>query len=260
MNILEQIVAERREDAAARQREVTPGALERAAARRTHHSLAARLRARSGTVVVAEMKKASPSAGVLRERYVPSDLAREYAAAGAAGISVLTEPRHFQGDGRHLEEVRAAVDLPILRKDFLCDTYQVLEAAAWGADVVLLIVTALAPGVLRSLYARARELGLEVLAEAHTADELDRALELDEAIVGVNSRDLTTLQTDLAVARGLAERIPPGRLCLAESGIRTRSDIETLEAAGYDGFLIGETLLRRADPGQALRELCGHGG
>jgi indole-3-glycerol phosphate synthase len=257
MNTLQRIVAERRADAQAARREVSLETLRERAAGRTHHSLTARLRAGGGTRIVAETKKASPSAGVLRVDYRPADIARLYAGAGACAISVLTEPRRFMGGGGDLSAVRAAVDLPVLRKDFIGDAYQIAEAAAWGADVALLIVAALEEPELRDLYACARGYGLDVLAEAHTAAELDLALELPEAIVGVNSRDLKTLRTDLAVARELAGRIPAGRLSIAESGIRARTDIESLEALGYDAFLVGESILRAADPAAKLRELLG---
>ena len=255
MNVLESIMAERRADVAEARRLVSIEALNKLAAGREHHSLAARLRRTPGTHIIAEIKKASPSAGLLREDYLPADFARRYAEAGACGISVLTEPRHFLGNERHLCQVRRAVDLPILRKDFLCDPYQVAEAAAWGADVVLLIVAALSPPELRRLYDEALRHGLEVLAEAHTAAEVDLALGLPQAIVGVNSRDLRTLQTDLAVAKRLRAGIPRDRLAVAESGIRTRQDIEELQALGYRGFLIGEALMSATDPGERLREL-----
>jgi indole-3-glycerol phosphate synthase len=255
MDLLRQIMDERRAAVAEAKRLRPVAGLEQAAGQRVHHSLEERLRNRSGTAVVAEVKKASPSAGLLRSEYKPADLAREYARARAVGISVLTEPLHFQGEERHLREVRSAVDLPVLRKDFLCDAYQVVEAAAWGADVVLLIVAALDEPVLRALYEEALRWSLEVLVEAHTAGELDAALSLDRAILGVNSRNLKTLKTDLGVARALAERIPEGRLCIAESGIKTRSDVLSLESAGYDGFLIGETLLKAEYPGEKLKGL-----
>jgi indole-3-glycerol phosphate synthase len=228
--------------------------LEAQAAQRVHHPFGSALR-RPGTRIVAEMKKASPSAGRLREDYRPAEIAALYDRAGAAAVSVLTEPRHFGGSAGHLRTVRRCVELPILRKDFICDPYQVIEAAAWGADVVLLIVAALDPGQLRDLYACARTHRLDVLVESHTPGELELALTLNEAVVGVNSRNLKTLQTDLAVARELAAAIPPGRLAIAESGIRTRADIVDLEAHGYSGFLIGESIIGHPDPAAKLGEL-----
>jgi indole-3-glycerol phosphate synthase len=258
MDILRSIVEERRRDVQdARARIPEERLRAQAAARRDHRSLAAALRAGTGTRIIAEMKRASPSAGTLREDYHPADIARRYAGAGACALSVLTEPRHFRGDPEDLRAARAAADLPVLRKDFLCDPYQVWEAAAWGADAVLLIVAAVAPDSMAVLYREALAGGLDVLAEAHTEDEVGAALRLDRAIVGVNSRDLRTLKTDLAVARRLAGLIPDDRLCVAESGIRTRADVVALEACGYDGFLVGETLLRAGDPPARLRELRG---
>ncbi len=248
---------ERRVDVAAARAAVSDAELRRLASTRRHHSLAAALRAALVRAIIAEMKKASPSAGLLRPDYRPVEIAGVYAAAGAAGLSVLTEPRHFLGSAEHLRAVRAAVELPILRKDFTTDPYQVLEAAAWGADVVLLIVAALEVDALRRLHATAMELGLEVLAEAHTAAEVECALTLDGAIVGVNSRNLKTLKTDLGVARELAACIPRGRLCIAESGMSRRAEIEALAGVGYQGFLIGESLLASTDPGAKLRELRG---
>jgi indole-3-glycerol phosphate synthase len=256
VDILEQIMSERRAAVDAARRAAPVEALRERAANRVHHSLAAAL-AREGTAIVAEVKKASPSAGLLRPDYDPGRMASIYAANGARAISVLTEPNHFLGSPAHLEAVRAAVALPVLRKDFMCDPYQVVEAAAWGADAVLLIVAALDDGLMTRLYATARALGLEVLAEAHNAGELARAVRLEDAVLGVNNRNLKTLKTDLAVARRLSARIPAGRLALAESGIGTRADIERLAAVGYHGFLIGESIVGNSDPGAKLRELVG---
>lgn len=256
MDTLRRITEERRADAVAAARSLPIDVLRRQAQRRRHHSLAERLRA-GGTPVMAEAKRASPSAGLLSPDYRPAETARAYARAGAAAVSVLTEPRHFLGSSADLRAVRRAVDLPVLRKDFLSERYQVAEAAAWGADVVLLIVAALAQERMRELYSEAVALGLDVLVESHTEAELRRALELDTAVIGVNSRDLKTLKTDLAVARAMARHIPDGRLAVAESGIRDRADIETLSALGYNGFLVGEALMRARDPEEKLRELAG---
>lgn len=260
MNILESIVAERRADIAAAKVAVPPEKLEAMAARRVCRSLRRRLAERSGTAIIAESKKASPSAGLLRPEYDPAAIASAYEAHGAAGISVLTEPRHFLGSGQHLRSVCAAVALPVLRKDFLCDAYQVLEAAAWGADVILLIVAALDRARMRDLYDEAIGRGLEVLVEAHTAAELEEAVELEDAILGVNSRNLKTLKTDLAVARELSGLIPAGRPAIAESGIHSRADVESLERCGYSGFLVGEALMKNNNPGERLRELLGADG
>ncbi len=254
-DVLSAIVKQRRRDVADAKNRVALRDLLWEAERRRHHSLIERLQTGAVPRVIAEIKKASPSAGVLRRDYEPATLALDYESAGAAGLSVLTEPHRFLGDESHLRAARAAVDLPILRKDFVCDSYQLAEAAAWGADVVLLIVAALQPAECVTLYREASELGLEAIVEVHTEAELDVALSCDGAVVGVNSRNLKTLTTSLDVAMGLIELIPDGTLCIAESGIKTGNDLGRLAGAGYDGFLIGESLLRRPSPGQALREL-----
>ncbi|MBI2442086.1 MAG: indole-3-glycerol phosphate synthase TrpC [Lentisphaerae bacterium] len=224
-------------------------------------SLKERLRRPAGslqaTSIIAEVKKASPSAGVLCQSYNPAALARTYERAGAIGISVLTEPRYFQGKDDDLKQVRQAVSLPLLRKDFLSDPYQVFETRALGADSILLIAAGLEDHLLKELYIIALAIGLEVIVEAHTRAELERALPLDQAILGVNSRNLNTLATDLAVARELAALIPPGRLTIAESGLKSRREIEDLEQHGYKGFLIGETLLKSDNPSTTLRALLG---
>jgi indole-3-glycerol phosphate synthase len=255
MNILESIIAERRADVEKARQQISVDELRKKARGRTHHSLVRRLNESDRPHIIAEIKKASPSAGVLRQDYDPAEIAHGYAEAGASAISVLTEPRHFLGGEQDLREVRSAVNLPILRKDFLCDVYHVYETAAWGADVILLIVAALKKKLLRELYNEAVDCGLDVLVEAHTRAEVEAALDLDKAIIGVNSRDLKTLKTDLAVARELARAIPKGRLSIAESGIKTRKDIEELEVLGYRGFLIGEVLMKASDPASALRGL-----
>lgn len=258
MNVLESIMAERRAAVAAARAAASGADLEARARGRVRHSLRAALAAPTlGSCIIAEVKKASPSAGLLRRAYDPAATAALYAAHGACGVSVLTEPLHFLGSEEDLVAVRRAIDLPVLRKDFLCDPYQVLEAAAWGADLVLLIVAALEDSELRALHAAAVELGLEVLVETHTEAEVERALALGEIILGVNSRDLKTLRTDLAVAERLAHSLPPGVPAVAESGIRTPDDIRRLRAAGYRGFLIGEVLMRQPDPGALLREMVG---
>jgi len=257
MDVLQTIMAERRKDVDSARRETAIEKLRELAADRQHHSLRDRLGNRAGTHVIAELKKASPSAGLLREDYRPAEIALTYAEAGAACISVLTEPHRFLGAGRHLREVRAAVDLPVLRKDFVCDVYQVYEAAAWGADVVLLIVAALDGKLLLALYEEAVQCGLDVLVESHTEEEVITALDMEEAVIGVNSRNLMTLRTDLSVARRLARSIPPARLSVAESGIRERHEIEELEELGFNGFLIGEALMSAGDAGAKLAEFIG---
>lgn len=254
-DVLAAIMRQRRRDVAVAKERVALRDLLWAAEARNHHSLVERLSLGREPRVIAEVKRASPSAGVLRADYEPAAIAMDYEAAGAAAISVLTEPHHFEGNESHLRAVRAAVGVPVLRKDFLCDPYQVAEAAAWGADVVLLIVAALKPGECLTLHRTARELGLETIVEVHDGEELESALACEGAIVGVNNRNLKTLTTSLRVSEALIEEIPDHRLCIAESGLRTPDDLAHLAALGYDGFLIGESLLREASPGDALRRM-----
>lgn len=207
--------------------------------------------------VISELKKASPSAGLLRESFDPASLARGFEQAGAAALSVLTEEEHFQGALAHLRDARAAVSLPVLRKDFIVDSWQVWEARAANADSFLLIVAALTPDALAALLALGRELGMEPLVEVHTAAELDRALEAGARIIGVNNRDLHTLAVRVETSFELIESIPDDRIAVAESGLRTADDLTRLRAAGFDAFLIGETLMRESDPAAGLRRLLG---
>ena len=210
-----------------------------------------------GVNVIAECKRRSPSRGILRPAYDPAAIARAYEAAGAAAVSVLTEPAFFDGSLEHVREVRRASRLPVLRKDFIVDEYQIWEARAAGADAVLLIVRALGASDLGRLHREAREAGLDVLVEIHDDAELEPALAAGATIVGVNSRDLQTLSVDPAVVRRLAGRIPPGVAAVAESGIRAARDVAELRRAGYSAFLIGEHLMTSADPGETLRALRG---
>lgn len=255
MDILQKIMAERKIDVERARKLVPERNLLKEAESRRHHSLTDRLRSGSGPCIIAEVKKASPSAGLLRNDYQPAGIALGFQEGGAAGISVLTEPHHFLGSEDDLRSVRKAVDIPVLRKDFLCDVYQVYEAAAWGADLVLLIVAALERPTLTTLYKAAEDMGLEVLVEAHTADEVRAALEFRNSILGVNSRDLKTLRTDLSVAKELAHLIPAGRLSIAESGIKSREDMDMLGRVGYNGFLVGELLMKSGDPRRKLVEI-----
>ena len=204
--------------------------------------------------VIAECKRRSPSRGILRDSYDPAAHASAYAAAGAAAISVLTEPTFFDGAPEHLTLVRAAVDVPVLRKDFIVSDYQLVEAAALGADAALLIVAALDDRALASLLGTCRRLGLAALVEVHDIAEAERAAAAGAAIIGVNSRNLRTLAVDLTVHE-LVARALPDVVKVAESGIRSRADIDRLSDAGYDAFLVGERLIAQPDPGAALREL-----
>ncbi len=205
--------------------------------------------------VIAECKRRSPSRGILRPDYDPAVIAGAYEAAGAIAVSVLTEPTFFDGAPGHLAAVRRAVSVPVLRKDFIVDPYQLLEARAWGADAVLLIVTALSDRDLRALIAESRARGLDTLVEVHDRDELRRALDAGARIVGINNRNLRTLDVSTRIAEDLAPEIPDGVLAVAESGLRTRADVERLAAAGFDGFLVGERFMCASDPGAALKEL-----
>jgi indole-3-glycerol phosphate synthase len=211
---------------------------------------------RSGRIsVIAELKKASPSAGVLRADFDPASLARGYEAAGAAALSVLTEEGFFQGSLSHLREARKAVTVPVLRKDFIVEPWQVWEARAANADTFLLIVAALSKEALSELLALGRELGMEPLVEVHTRQELDTALEAGARIVGVNNRDLHTQEVRVETSLELIEAIPEECIAVSESGLRTGQDLVRLRAAGFDAFLIGEHFMRDADPGAALGRL-----
>ncbi|MGE0464305.1 MAG: indole-3-glycerol phosphate synthase TrpC [Vicinamibacterales bacterium] len=205
--------------------------------------------------VIAECKRRSPSRGVLRAAYDPVAIAAGYAAAGAAALSILTEPMFFDGSLDHLARVRQAVDVPLLRKDFIVERYQLLEAAAAGADAVLLIVAALTDEELRGLAREAEALGLATLVEVHTEEELDRALGAGATVVGVNNRNLRTLDVDVRLSERLASRLPPSVTAVSESGLRSAADIGRLTAFGYRAFLVGERFMAAPDPGTALAGL-----
>ena len=205
--------------------------------------------------VIAECKRRSPSRGILRADYDPAAHAAAYADAGAAAISVLTEPTFFDGALAHLEAVSAAVTIPVLRKDFVVTEYQLHEAVAYGADAVLLIVGGLDDGLLRSLHAAAEALGLAVLVEVHDRDELERAKDAGAQIIGVNSRNLRTLAVNVNVFEELAPMMPAGVVAVAESGIRTPEDLRRFTDVGFSAFLVGERLIAQPDPGGALRAL-----
>jgi indole-3-glycerol phosphate synthase len=207
--------------------------------------------------IIAEVKKASPSAGLIRPDFDPVAIATEYERHGASCISVLTDEAFFQGNLEYLVAVRNAVSIPVLRKDFLIDRYQVLEARAAGADCILLIAECLDDCRMRDLYFYAAELGMESLIEIYDPDNLDRVLALEPALVGINNRNLRTFVTDLEHSIGLHERIPETALLVSESGIHTRADVQRLEAAGIGAILVGETLMRSPDVGQKLEELLG---
>ena len=205
--------------------------------------------------VIAEIKKASPSAGVIRQPFDPASIARSYEAGGAACLSVLTDIDFFQGCDEYLRQARAACALPVLRKDFTIDAYQVYEARMIGADAILLIVAALGDAALLELALLAAELDLDVLIEVHDEAELERALEIPAPLIGVNNRDLRTFETSIETTLRLAAHIPYDRLVVTESGIRTPDDVARLRADGIEAFLVGETFMRAPDPGAALARL-----
>lgn len=205
--------------------------------------------------VIAEVKKASPSRGIIREDFDPVAIAQQYAGNGAAAISVLTDREWFQGDLAHLDAVRQAVHVPLLRKDFTLDPYHVYEARRHGADAVLLIAALLDDGSLKDLMSLAGSLRMCAVVEVHDADELDRALKAGARVVGINNRDLVTFETDLAVTERLLPAIPRDVVRISESGIHERTQVAALEAAGADAVLVGESLMKSADPGAALKAL-----
>ena len=259
-DLLAAIVAAARRMVDVRREQVSDAALEDRVARGRRPDGEAFVRAlRDGASprVIAECKRRSPSRGILREDYRPAEHARAYTQAGAAAISVLTEPAFFDGALAHLEEVRAAVSTPLLRKDFIVERYQLLEAAAAGADAILLIVGAMNGETLRARIRDARKLGLAALVEVHDAAELELAAAAGAEVIGVNSRNLRTLAVEPALHDRLAPLMPLGAVAVAESGLRERADLERLQEAGYSAFLVGERLIVQADPGAALAALRG---
>jgi len=258
-DLLGTIVAATRRIVEVRSSEVSMAALERraAAAQPRGDRFEAAL-TRAGRVnVIAECKRRSPSRGLLSGNYDPAAIAGAYEHGGAAAISVLTEPTFFDGTLEHLSAVRAAVSLPLLRKDFIVDEYQLFESRAAGADAVLLIVAALDRSALAHLLRRAAELELAALVEVHDEGELEQATGAGARLVGVNNRNLRTLDVDVNAARRLAKLMPRGVVAVAESGLRTSEEVRELRALGYSAFLIGERLMTSADPAATLRELVG---
>ena len=256
-DLLRTIVAATERIVAARRVRTPFEALEQQAEQRTPRGdrFRAALDAADRINIIAECKRRSPSRGVLCRNYDPVVVAQSYERAGAAALSVLTEPTFFDGALAHLAAVREAVSLPLLRKDFIVDSYQLLEARANGADAVLLIVAALSNVALERLSREARALGLAALVEVHDADEVGRALDAGAAIVGVNNRNLRTLQVDIRASELAAARIPADVTAVSESGLRTAADLEHMQELGYRAFLIGERFMTAADPGVALRDL-----
>lgn len=257
--VLDRIVASTRTRVAESKRLADFDALELQAEKHVPRGFRRALAARSqdGIAVIAELKKASPSKGLIRAEFCPEELARELEGAGAAALSVLTDEEFFQGSLKNLRQASAAVAIPCLRKDFIVDEFQLLEGRANSADAVLLIVAALSHEALQELAAAARARGLDVLCEVHDGEELDRALDAGCDLIGVNTRDLRSFKVDLQTAFALADRFPKNVVRVAESGIHSAEDISSLRAAGYNAFLVGESLMRAESPGTALRELMG---
>tara|TARA_R110002072_G_scaffold13481_2_gene56939 strand:+ start:170823 stop:171605 length:783 start_codon:yes stop_codon:yes gene_type:complete len=217
----------------------------------------AALKAKSGVGLIAEVKKASPSAGLIREDFDPVEIARTYESAGAACISCLTDEPYFKGKLEYLTAIRSAVSIPVMRKDFILDRYQVTEARAAGADCILLIAECLDDCTMRDLYFYASELGMECLVEVYDPENLDRVLKLEAPLIGINNRNLKTFVTDLKHSTDLAVRVPDDVYLVSESGIRQRSDVEHLLQFGVRGILVGETLMRQQDIAAKARELLG---
>ncbi|WP_295641319.1 indole-3-glycerol phosphate synthase TrpC [uncultured Methylibium sp.] len=263
-DILDKIVAVKRDEIAAAKKRRSLASLreeaESAEARAGLRDFAGALRARIAAgrpAVIAEVKKASPSKGVLREHFVPAAIAESYAKHGAACLSVLTDERFFQGAAVYLQQARAACELPVLRKDFMVDDYQVFEARAMGADCILLIVACLDDARMADLEAVAQALGLAVLVEVHDGVELDRALRLKTPLLGINNRNLRSFEVTLDTTLGLLPQVPADRLLVTESGILAPADVQRMRAANVHAFLVGEAFMRAPDPGVALAALFG---
>lgn len=252
-HILERILEVKRAEIAAAQRAVPLEALKKRTGPPVRDFVGA-LRAKR-PAVIAEIKRASPSRGVLREDFDPAAIARSYEKAGAACLSVLTDRQFFKGSGADLQAARSVCSLPVLRKDFVIDPYQVHESRAMGADCILLIAACLSTDEMQELEAIANASGMAVLVEVHDAQELERALKLRTPLVGINNRDLKTFETSLETTLRLLARVPPDRLVVTESGILSDADVTRMRSAGVEAFLVGEALMRAADPGQALQGL-----
>ncbi len=258
-DILDKIVSVKRDEiAAARTRRDAASLRRDAESLGGQRDFIAGLRRKIGAghaAVIAEVKKASPSKGVLREHFVPAEIAASYARHGAAALSVLTDKQFFQGDSAYLQQARAACDLPVLRKDFIVDAYQVDEARVMEADCILLIAACLDDAQMADLEAQAHALKMAVLVEVHDGAELDRALRLATPLVGINNRNLRTFEVTLDTTLGLLKDVPPDRLLVTESGILAQPDVKRMRDANVNAFLVGEAFMRADDPGAALAEL-----
>jgi indole-3-glycerol phosphate synthase len=258
-DILEKIVGVKREEVAAAKKKksleaVREDAFSRVLTRDFEGALRSKIAA-GQAAVIAEIKKASPSKGVLREDFIPADIAQSYAENGAACLSVLTDRQFFQGQADYLKQARASCDLPVLRKDFMIDAYQVYEARSMGADCILLIAACLSDAQMAELEAVARALDMAVLVEVHDAAELQRALKLKTPLVGVNNRNLRTFEVSLDTTLGMLKDVPADKLLVTESGILQREDVQKMRSAGVHAFLVGEAFMRAEDPGAALASL-----
>jgi indole-3-glycerol phosphate synthase len=257
--ILDEILAHKKEEVAARRARRAQSELEHAIgsvpAARGFVAALQRSAQRGDAAVIAEVKKASPSKGVIREDFQPVEIARSYEAAGASCLSVLTDEKYFQGSDHYLTEIRKSVELPLLRKEFIVDEYQIAESRLIGADCILLIVAALTADALRDFYGHARSMGLDVLIEVHDAEELELALTLEPALIGINNRNLKTFETSLSSTYDLLDCIPDDVLVVTESGIHSRDDVQAMREHNVNAFLVGEAFMRADDPGEALRTL-----
>ena len=258
-DILKKILASKAEEMAFAKAALPQAAIEQSARDKAPaHDFVGALKAKLDAgqpAVIAEIKKASPSKGVIREDFRPAEIAASYAAHGAACLSVLTDRLYFQGSPEYLQEARSACALPVLRKDFLVDSYQVYEARAMGADAILLIVAALSLAEMQEMEEIANGLGMAVLVESHNGEELEQALQLKTPLIGINNRNLRTFGVSLETTLGLLECIPPGRIVVTESGILAAADVAKMQAAGVNAFLVGEAFMRSEDPGKALARL-----
>jgi indole-3-glycerol phosphate synthase len=257
-DILDRIIEVKRGEIRIAQESVSLEELRLQASTRDSRDFVGALRAKHAAgkpAIIAEVKKASPSKGVLRENFVPADIAKSYEQGGAACLSVLTDVQFFKGSVAYLEEARAACSLPVLRKDFIVDPYQILEARAMGADCILLIAAALQPLQMRDLEAYAHSLGLAVLVEVHDRDELEQSLTLKTPLIGVNNRNLRTFETSIETTIGMLDMVPEDRIVVTESGILSRVDVDRLRAMDVQTFLVGEAFMRADDPGTELARM-----
>jgi indole-3-glycerol phosphate synthase len=259
MNVLDRIVDDTRDEVARRRERVPLARLEEALAERPENRPFQEALARPGVSVIAEHKRRSPSAGVIREDASLADIVVAYERGGASGLSILTEPFHFGGSLDDLREARGITRLPVLRKDFMLDPYQLYESAAAGADAILLIVAALDPDRLYELLRESRDLDLDAVVEVHDERELEVALDVEADVIGLNNRDLTDFSVDIERTYEMLSDVPAGKTVVAESGFSTRDELDELERVGVDAVLIGETLMRAPDIEAACRALCGHG-